>query len=140
MNNSNENVRIKRTHSEGDDDCMENYVSKFTGFLEKDKKLSDNTLQSYRRDIEQYMAYVKANNGEKRELFFLLKNADFSNTTISLKSDLETTISNLEELILRINALYESTTDTFTKIILKSTIEAIPEIIDDAKESLEKAK
>ena len=73
-------------------------------------------------------------------LFFLLKNADFSNTTISRKSDLETTISNLEALIVRIDALYESTTDTFTKIILKSTIEAIPEIIDDAKESLEKAK
>ena len=87
-----------------------------------------------------YEAYVKANNGEKRELFFLLKNADFSNTTISRKSDLETTISNLEALIGRLDALYESTADTFTKIILKSTIEAIPEIIDDVKESLEKAK
>lgn len=61
MNNLTENVKIKRTHSEGDD-CMENYVSKFTGFLEKDKKLSENTLQSYRRDIEQYMHYVTANN------------------------------------------------------------------------------
>jgi len=41
---------------------VNNYVSNFTEFLVNDKKLSDNTLQSYRRDIEQYMTYVDSNN------------------------------------------------------------------------------
>lgn len=37
---------------------MEALVQKFINFLERDKRLSSNTLQSYRRDIEQYMAYL----------------------------------------------------------------------------------
>jgi len=37
---------------------MEVLVQKFIGFLEKDKRLSLNTLQSYRRDIEQYITYL----------------------------------------------------------------------------------
>lgn len=41
---------------------MNKYITNFTDFLVNDKKLSDNTLQSYRRDIEQYMAYVDNNN------------------------------------------------------------------------------
>lgn len=41
---------------------MNKYVTNFTNFLVNDKKLSDNTLQSYRRDIEQYMAYIDNNN------------------------------------------------------------------------------
>ena len=43
---------------------MENWVKNFVNFLEKDKKLSENTLQSYRRDIEQYMHYIESNNIE----------------------------------------------------------------------------
>lgn len=41
---------------------MEALVQKFVHFLEKDKRLSLNTLQSYRRDIEQYIAYLNAIN------------------------------------------------------------------------------
>lgn len=37
---------------------MEDLVLKFLNFLEKDKRLSLNTLQSYRRDIEQYITYL----------------------------------------------------------------------------------
>lgn len=37
---------------------MDNLVKSFIGFLEKDKRLSNNTLQSYRRDIEQYISYL----------------------------------------------------------------------------------
>jgi len=37
---------------------MEDLVLKFLTFLEKDKRLSLNTLQSYRRDIEQYITYL----------------------------------------------------------------------------------
>lgn len=37
---------------------MEALIQKFINFLEKDKRLSLNTLQSYRRDIEQYITYL----------------------------------------------------------------------------------
>ena len=40
---------------------MEIQVKLFLDFLKDDKKLSDNTLQSYRRDIEQYEKYVSDN-------------------------------------------------------------------------------
>ena len=40
---------------------MEKQVKLFLDFLKDDKKLSDNTLQSYRRDIEQYEKYVSDN-------------------------------------------------------------------------------
>ena len=40
---------------------MEKQVKLFLDFLKDDKKLSDNTLQSYRRDIEQYEKYVSYN-------------------------------------------------------------------------------
>ena len=38
---------------------MEKQVEQFLEFLQKDKKLSDNTLQSYKRDIVQYSDYIK---------------------------------------------------------------------------------
>lgn len=38
---------------------MEAQVEKFINFLERDKRLSLNTLQSYKRDIEQYTTYLK---------------------------------------------------------------------------------
>lgn len=37
---------------------MEALVQKFINFLERDKRLSLNTLQSYKRDIEQYITYL----------------------------------------------------------------------------------
>ena len=40
---------------------MEKQVKLFLDFLKDDKKLSDNTLQSYRRDIKQYEKYVSDN-------------------------------------------------------------------------------
>ena len=40
---------------------MEKQVKLFLDFLKDDKKLSDNTLPSYRRDIEQYEKYVSDN-------------------------------------------------------------------------------
>ena len=38
---------------------MEALVQRFVNFLERDKRLSMNTLQSYRRDIEQYFLYLQ---------------------------------------------------------------------------------
>ena len=40
---------------------MEKQIKLFLEFLQEDKKLSDNTLQSYKRDINQYESYVKEN-------------------------------------------------------------------------------
>ena len=40
---------------------MEKQIKLFLSFLKDDKKLSENTLQSYRRDIEQYEKYVSEN-------------------------------------------------------------------------------
>ncbi len=40
---------------------MEKQIKAFLEFLENEKKLSDNTLQSYRRDIEQFETYVEEN-------------------------------------------------------------------------------
>lgn len=40
---------------------MEKQIKLFLEFIQKDKKLSNNTLQSYRRDIMQYYNYVENN-------------------------------------------------------------------------------
>ena len=40
---------------------MEKHIHLFLEFLQDDKKLSNNTLQSYRRDIEQYRDYIQNN-------------------------------------------------------------------------------
>ena len=40
---------------------MEKQIKLFLEFLKEDKKLSENTLQSYRRDIEQYENYIEKN-------------------------------------------------------------------------------
>lgn len=37
---------------------MEAIIERFVGFLEKDKRLSNNTLQSYKRDVDQYISYL----------------------------------------------------------------------------------
>ena len=39
-----------------------NLVENFLEFLQNDKKLSDNTLQSYNRDIKLYCNYLDQNN------------------------------------------------------------------------------
>lgn len=41
---------------------MEVLVQKYVDFLENEKGLSDNTLQSYRRDIQQYISYLNEMN------------------------------------------------------------------------------
>ena len=40
---------------------MEKQVKLILEFLQNDKKASDNTLQSYRRDIEQFENYLLSN-------------------------------------------------------------------------------
>ena len=41
---------------------MEKRIKLFLEFLQKDKKLSNNTLQSYKRDITQYESYINEEN------------------------------------------------------------------------------
>ena len=40
---------------------MEKQIKSFLDFLQKDKKLADNTLQSYKRDIDQFEEYINKN-------------------------------------------------------------------------------
>ena len=39
---------------------MERQLKYFFDFLENDKKLSENTLQSYRRDLKQFKRFLEA--------------------------------------------------------------------------------
>ena len=39
---------------------MERQLKFFFKFLEEDKKLSENTLQSYKRDLKQFKRYLEA--------------------------------------------------------------------------------
>ena len=41
---------------------MEKHIKQFLDFLQNEKKLSNNTLQSYNRDINQYSEYLEKNN------------------------------------------------------------------------------
>ena len=43
---------------------MENLVTAFINYLREEKKLSQNTLMSYKRDIEQYIMYLQDKNVE----------------------------------------------------------------------------
>ncbi len=70
---------------------MEKQIKLFLEFLENDKKLSSNTLQSYKRDIEQYQEYVEKNSlnylkidsHDIEEYFEVLKGMDKKTSTIS---------------------------------------------------------
>lgn len=70
---------------------MEKQIKLFLDFLENDKKLSSNTLQSYKRDITQYQEYIdknglnysKVNNEDIDEYFKNLKAMNKKTSTIS---------------------------------------------------------
>ena len=47
---------------------MEKKIKLFLEFLQKDKKLSNNTLQSYKRDITQYESYINEEDIKKFHL------------------------------------------------------------------------
>ncbi len=70
---------------------MEKQIKLFLEFLENDKKLSNNTLQSYKRDITQYQDYIdksglnylKLNNEDIDKYFEHLKKMNKKTSTIS---------------------------------------------------------
>ena len=41
---------------------MEKEIINFLNFIKEDKKLSDNTFQSYKRDISQFKEYIDEEN------------------------------------------------------------------------------
>ena len=60
---------------------MEKQIKLFLDFLQNSKKLSDNTLQSYRRDINQYKEYI-----EKNKIDYLqVENSDIKSYLNGLK-------------------------------------------------------
>lgn len=71
---------------------MENQLKQFFKFLENDKKVSNNTLQSYKRDIEQFKSYLILKNKKynkvkeddiKDYLEYLINEQDKKPSTIS---------------------------------------------------------
>ena len=46
---------------------MEEELNLFFGFLENDKKVSNNTLQSYERDLKQYERYLSEQGKEYKK-------------------------------------------------------------------------
>ena len=70
---------------------MDKQIKLFLEFLQNDKKLSDNTLQSYRRDIVQYQDYLahnkinysKVTKDEIKEYLEVLQNMNKKTSTIS---------------------------------------------------------
>ena len=70
---------------------MEKRIKLFLEFLQKDKKLSNNTLQSYKRDITQYESYIneenlqylKVTNEDIKKYLENLKNIGKKTSTIS---------------------------------------------------------
>ena len=70
---------------------MEKQIKLFLEFLENDKKLSSNTLQSYKRDILQYQDYIdknrlnylKVNSSDINNYFEYLKSENKKTSTIS---------------------------------------------------------
>ena len=70
---------------------MEKQIELFLNFIKNEKKLSDNTFQSYRRDIVQYkeyidmnnIDYIKANETDIKNYLAYLKGLDKKPTTIS---------------------------------------------------------
>ena len=70
---------------------MDKQIKLFLEFLRNDKKLSDNTLQSYKRDIMQYhdylsknkMSYAKVTNEDIKTYLEVLKENGKKTSTIS---------------------------------------------------------
>ena len=73
---------------------MEKHIKQFLDFLQNEKKLSNNTLQSYSRDINQYkdyldknhVNYLKVDNGQINEYLKNLQDIGKKTSTISRKA------------------------------------------------------
>ena len=81
---------------------MEKQISSFLEFIEKDKKLSDNTLQSYRRDIVQYKKYV-----EENEINYIKVKSDDINEYLQYLHDMNKKSSTISRNLASIRLFYQ---------------------------------
>lgn len=95
---------------------MDKQIKLFLEFLQKDKKLSDNTLQSYKRDITQYhdylsknkMNYAKVTNEDIKSYLAELKEQGKKTSTISRSL---ATIRSFYQYLVRIEKIKEDPTE-----------------------------
>ena len=95
---------------------MDKQIKLFLEFLQKDKKLSDNTLQSYSRDINQYhnylsenkMNYAKITNDDIKKYIIELQNKGKKTSTISRNL---ATIRSFYQYLIRVNKIKEDPTE-----------------------------
>ena len=81
---------------------MEKQIKLFLDFLENDKKLSSNTLQSYKRDILQYQEYIEQNN-----LNYLKMTSNDINEYFNHLKDLNKKTSTISRNLATIRAFYQ---------------------------------
>ena len=95
---------------------MEKKIKLFLEFLQKDKKLSNNTLQSYKRDITQYESYIneenlqyqKVNKEDIKKYLDNLKNIGKKTSTISRNL---ASIRSFYQYLLRVKKIKEDPTE-----------------------------
>ena len=95
---------------------MEKQIKLFLEFLQKDKKLSNNTLQSYKRDITQYESYIneenlqyqKVNKEDIKKYLDNLKNIGKKTSTISRNL---ASIRSFYQYLLRVKRIKEDPTE-----------------------------
>ena len=110
---------------------MEKQIKQFLEFLQIDKKLSDNTLQSYRRDILQFekylsdvnISYEKVTEEEIEKYINYLKNVGKKTSTISRNL---ATIRSFYQYLIK-NKKIE--TDPTTKIISPKIEKRVPSVL-----------
>ncbi len=95
---------------------MEKRINDFLEFLKNDKKLSENTLQSYRRDIVQYEEYVYKKridflNTESEEINAYLKFLQKNNKKSSTISRSLASIRSFYQYLLRIKVITKDPTE-----------------------------
>jgi integrase/recombinase XerD len=121
---------------------MKKVVKSFISFLENDKHVSQNTLQSYSRDIEQYMNFL-----EGKDVKTLVKaNKDVINEYLLTLKDKGRSASTISRNLASLRSFYKFTTknqmiksDPTTELISPKIERRLPQIltIDEVKLLLE---
>ena len=81
---------------------MDKQIKLFLEFLENDKKVSSNTLQSYKRDILQYQTYI-----EQHKKNYLRINADDINEYFEYLKSMNKKTSTISRALATIRAFYQ---------------------------------
>ena len=97
---------------------MEEQINNFLNFLKNDKRLSENTLQSYRRDIVQYEAYVS-----KKDINYLNIETDGINAYLKSLQKNNKKSSTVSRSLASIRSFYQYLLRT--KLIVKDPTEGI---------------